>query len=566
VPTSTPQRLAIAAGLAAVAALAFHAVPGLPFIHFDDPEYVTGNPFLRGGLSREAVAWALTSSHAANWHPLTWVSHLVDVSLFGMDPRGHHAVNLLLHCANVALLFLLLERMTGDAGRSALAAALFALHPLRVESVAWVSERKDVLSAFFWIATTLAWVGWTRRRTAARYALVLLLFALGLASKQMLVTLPFTLLLLDAWPLRRIDAVRPTVRDLVPLVVEKLPLLALSATASVVTFLVQSGRGATRPMDRYPFPERLENAAASVWVYLADNVWPASLSVFYPHPEGPVSLPRLAGLLASLAAVTALAWVARRRAPWVTVGWLWFLGTLVPVLGLIQVGNQARADRYTYVPSIGLALIVAWSIPRLQAAWARRTVWAVAAALVALLGVLTVRQVEFWASDRVLFEHADAVTRRNWLAETVLGMDLERRGDVAGAAARYQRALQIHPQSPQALNNLGSILVGAGARDRGIALLQEAVRLWPGYTAAVANLGSALAESGRLAEGLGHLRTAAIQAPDDPAIRYNLGLALEEAGRPEEALVEYEAVIRLVPGDGQARASASRIRSKLGRP
>jgi protein O-mannosyl-transferase len=561
-------RALVVLGLVSLTALVFAGVLHLPFIQFDDAEYVTRNPFLRDGLTWSAAVWAATSAHAANWHPVTWLSHLIDVSVFGVSARGHHAVNLLLHCANVALLFVLLDRMTGAPWRSALATVLFALHPLRVESVAWVSERKDVLSAFFWLATTLAYAGWIRERTRARYAGLLVLFALGLASKQMLVTLPFTLLLLDAWPLGRIDLARPTWRMVRPRVREKLPLFGLSFAAAATTFVVQRQAGAARPMAEYSFLQRLENAGVSVLAYLGDTVWPASLAVFYPHPDTPLSFSRLAGSLALLAAITAVAWWARRRQPSLIVGWLWFLGTLVPVLGLVQVGNQARADRYTYVPSIGLAIILAWAIPGARlGSRGVRLAWSAAAALVvAALAALTVRQIGFWKDDRTLFEHALRVTERNWLSETAIGMELEREGDVAGAISRYERALAIRPSAPQALNNLGYLLAGIGQRDRGIALLRESVRLWPGYGAALANLGSALAESGQVEEGIGYLRRASSVAPADASIRYNLGLALLQAGRPGEALTEFDAVTRLAPGDVEARAQATRIRARMGRP
>jgi Flp pilus assembly protein TadD len=561
-------RAFVALGLAFLTALAFAGVLRLPFIQFDDAEYVTGNPFLRDGLTWSAAAWAATSAHAANWHPVTWISHLIDVSLFGMSPQGPHAINLLLHCANVALLYVLLDRMTGAARPSMLATALFAVHPLRVESVAWISERKDVLSTFFWLATSLAYVGWVRDRKPARYVAVLLLFALGLASKQMLVTLPFTLLLLDAWPLGRIDVARPAWRTAWPLVREKLPMFGLAIVAAATTFIVQRQAGAARPMAEYSFLQRLENAGVAVLAYLVDTVWPTSLAVFYPHPETPLSVARLAGSLGLLGTITALAWWARRRQPSLIVGWLWFLGTLVPVIGLVQVGNQARADRYTYIPSIGLAIIVAWAISgaRLRTRRAQVAGAVAAAAVVGTLAILTVRQVQFWRNDRTLFEHALQVTERNWLAETAIGMDLERKGDLPGAMARYERALAIRPTAPQALNNLGNLLVGIGQRDRGIALLRESVRHWPGYSSALANLGSSLAESGRVEEGIDYLRKAASIAPADASIRYNLGLALLQAGRPGEALAEFEVVCRLAPGDVEARALANRIRARLGRP
>lgn len=555
-------RIAIAFGLAALTAVVFRSVLDVPFIGFDDPEYVTRNPNVLGGLTPRAVAWALTAGHAANWHPLTWISHMLDVSLFGMAPAGHHATNLLLHCANAGLLFWLLSGATGATWRSALAAALFALHPLRVESVAWVSERKDVLSGFFWLAATLAYVGWVRAPGRRRYALVIGLFVLGLAAKPMLVTLPFVLLLLDAWPLRRIDLAALSPRAAWPLVREKLPLFALSAASAVVTFLAQSSWGAMRPMHDTPASRRLANALVSLAAYVGKAVWPDALAVFYPYPASPPSLPALLAAAVALAAATALAWRARRAYPYAIVGLLWFVGTLVPVLGIVQVGNQAMADRYTYVPSIGLLLVACWALPSApRRSGAEVASGLGAAALLAVLCALTLRQVDFWRSELRLFEHAAEVTGPNWVAETVIGMNLERRGEAAGAIARYRRALALRPDAPEALNNLGNALVSRGDAAEGIAYLREAVRIWPEYVAALSNLGAALCEAGRLAEGLPYLAQAVARSPDDAPARYNLGLALLDAGRLDDALAEFEAVVRLAPGDAEARAQVARLRS-----
>ena len=542
--TNKAIRLGIALALVLATTFALRGVLDLPFIQFDDPEYVTQNASVRNGLSWTGLGWALTAVHAANWHPVTWLSHMADVSVYGMAPTGHHATSLALHCVNVLLLFILLVKMTDAPWRSGLAAALFALHPLRVESVAWVSERKDVLSGFFWLTTTLAYVRWTRLRTWKAQVPVLTLFVLGLASKQMLVTLPFTLLLLDAWPLGRLDLSRPNPREIWSRVREKLPLFGLSAAAALTVYLVQAGAGAAKPVAQYSMLQRVENAGTSILAYLADTVMPTALAVFYPHPELPPSALTIAACFSLLVAVTGAAWWARRRFSFFIVGWLWFLGTLVPVLGFVQVGFQARADRYTYIPSIGLAMIVAWAVPAVK----KRSAWLVglvAATVLGTLAFLTARQVGYWTSDRALFEHALRVTDRNWLAETAIGADKERNGDLAGAAAHYQRALTIRPQAPQALNNLGNLLVGAGSKDQGIALLREAVRQWPGYPAALSNLGSALAESGRLEEGIGYLELAARAVPEDPSMRFNLGLALLQAGRLRDALREFEAVTRL---------------------
>ncbi len=556
-------RIALAVGLAAVTAAVFGRALGVPFIGFDDPEYVTQNAHVLEGLTPRAIAWALGTGHAANWHPLTWLSHLLDVTLFGLSPAGHHATSVALHCVNAALLLVLLARLTGAPGRSLLAAALFALHPLRVESVAWIAERKDVLSGFFWLATTLAYVAFVRARTRRRYLAVVALLALGLASKPTLVTLPFALLLLDAWPLGRLDLAHPSRAAAWPLVREKLPLFALSAASSAVTLATQGAWGALRPMQHVALPARIANAVVALVAYLAKTAWPASLAVFYPYPA-PAPPPLEVGLAAAaLLGATALAWRARRTHPFALVGWLWFAGTLVPVLGLVQVGAQSMADRYTYVPSIGIALIVAWAIPAPRSPRGRAAAAAAATLALAILSAVTIRQLGFWQSERRLFEHAADVTEGNWVAETAIGTDLERTGDAAGAIAHYRRALAFNPAAPQALHNLGNALVGRGETREGIAYLREAVRLWPRYVSALANLGAALCETRQLPEGLAVLAEAVRLAPDHVAARYNLAMALLDAGRTDEALAELDAVVRLAPSDVEARAQAARLRAVL---
>jgi Tfp pilus assembly protein PilF len=555
------NRLALAAGLAIATAATFHDATGLPFIGFDDPEYVTQNAHVLAGLTPRSAAWALTTSHASNWHPVTWLSHMADVSAFGLDPGGPHAVNAALHVISAVLLFLLLVRTTAAPWRSALAAALFALHPLRVESVAWVSERKDVLGTVLWLATMHAYVGWVRRPSPARGVLVASAFAAGLAAKPMLVTLPFALLLLDVWPLRRLAVAPLRARDVWPFVREKLPLFALSGATCAITILAQ--RGAMKPMERTPFLERAANAVVAIPAYVGKSVWPSGLAIFYPWRPRPVAIVAAAAL--ALVVASALAWRVRERRPYVLVGWAWFLGTLVPVLGLVQVGNQAMADRYTYVPSIGLCAIAAWALP-----WPRRRALAIAtgaAALgvVAVLGALTVRQIGFWRTERSLFEHALEVTEGNWVAETIVGVHLERAGDGEGAMARYRRALELNPRAPQALNNLGNALVARGRHREGIAYLAEAVRLWPAYAIGLANLGSALTEVGAVEESIPYLADAARRLPESTGIRFNLALALERAGRFDEALARFEEVVRSDPGDRAALAHAQRLRAWTGR-
>jgi protein O-mannosyl-transferase len=421
--------LVLGGALALLTVLAFLPSLGNGYVILDDPLYVTANREVRQGITLEGAAWALTANVANNWHPLTVLSHMLDVEVFGLPPVGHHLTSLLLHLAGVLLLFEALRRMTGAAYRSALVAALFAVHPTRVESVAWISERKDVLSGLFWMLALLAYLGWVRRPSAGRYLLVTLALALGLAAKPMVVTLPCVLLLLDFWPLGR--------RGLRGLIVEKIPLFALSAASSVVTLHYQ--RTSMAPLDVLPWDLRLANAAVSYVSYLGKAFLPRNLAVFYPFP---MEIPawKTAGAVLLLALVTALAVWRARKSPWLLVGWLWFLGTLVPVIGLVQVGRQAMADRYTYLPFVGLFLAVVWG----TAEWAERrgALRPVlgALAVLAILGLagMTRAQTRHWRDGVTLFRHALAVTGNNPLARQGLARALAaaQKAGVHGHAVR----------------------------------------------------------------------------------------------------------------------------------
>jgi hypothetical protein len=418
------------------------------FVNLDDGLYVTGNPHVRQGLTRESLAWAMTANVANNWHPLTLLSHLLDVQLFGLDPAGHHATSLLLHLANVLLLFAVLTKMTGAPGRSAAVAALFAVHPAHVESVAWVAERKDMLSALFWLLAMGAYERYARRPSPGRYLLVALAMALGLAAKPMVVTLPFALLLLDVWPLERLQL------GWKRLIIEKLPLLALSAASSLITLRYQ--RTSLAPLDVLPWSFRLAGAAVSYAAYLGKLLLPRNLAVFYPVP---LEIPawEILGAVTLLAAITAVSVWKARRAPWLLVGWLWFLGTLVPVIGLVQVGRQAMADRYTYLPSIGLFLAIVWGIWEL--AGERRVLLATAAAaVIALLAVGTWRQANYWKDSDALYRHALAVTHGNYLAHLGLAKALAAERDWNGAAEQYRAALALRPGLVEARSGLEAAL------------------------------------------------------------------------------------------------------------
>jgi hypothetical protein len=501
-PVSNRTRaIVLAAALVLATLAAYSSVVGNGFVHIDDNGYVTDNPHVQGGLSAGTVAWAMTTFRAGNWHPLTWLSHALDCQLYGLHPVGHHVTSLALHLANVLGLFFLLRRWTGSIGRSAFVAALFALHPLHVESVAWVAERKDVLSGFFCIATLWAYALWVERPGVGRYALVLVAFALGLMAKPMLVTLPFVLLLLDVWPLRRAGA---------PLVREKIPLFLLAAGSSVVTFLVQRDQGAMALGARLSAGLRIENAVVSYVAYIVQTIWPAGLGSFYPHPIDADSFGRVAGSALVLAAVSAAAILTRRTRPYVMVGWLWYLGTLVPVIGLVQVGAQARADRYTYLPLIGLSIAVAWAAVDVAANSrnGRRALVAVSLVLAATWTALTWRQVAYWKDDRALFGRIVELVPDNAAAHGMLGMVHLREGRIPEAIAEYQIALRLEPNYAQGHSNYGMALEIHGRSDEAISEYRAAVALDPNLAEAQHNLGTALMKAGFAEEGAAHLEAA----------------------------------------------------------
>jgi Flp pilus assembly protein TadD len=553
------------------------------FINFDDTQYVTENQHVQAGLTWNNLAWAFTTAHAGNWHPLTWLSHMLDCQLYGLNPAGHHLTNVLLHSASTVLLFLVLLGMTGSRWRSAFVAALFALHPLHVESVAWVAERKDVLSTLFWIFTLWAYLAYTQRPSVRRYLLILLVFALGLMAKPMLVTLPCVLLLLDYWPLKRIElgqsasglptASQPSTIAEKPgmqafrLLLEKTPLFVLAAASCVVTFVVQKSWGAVGALEVYPIKIRVANALVSYVKYMVKMIWPQNLAVFYPHPGQslPMWQAAAAGLLLLLISIAVIR--AGRRQPYLAVGWLWYLGTLVPVIGLMQVGGQAMADRYTYVPLIGLFIMAAWGVGDVVGSW-RYGKSALASAAISLLVALMVcasLQVKHWKNSLTLFEHALRVTENNYLAHLNLGAALADQGKAEEAITHYHRSLQIAPNYAEAYNNLGLALVQLGKNDEATAHYVKALQINPHCAIAHNNFGVVLTRQGEFDKAIAHFYYALNLRPDWVEVYNNLGNAFFIQGRFDQAIFYYSETLRLKPGYGDAHNNLAVALANRGR-
>ncbi len=540
---------AVCVFLAAAVWLAFGQAVHYRFINFDDGTYVYENPLVSGGLTAKGIAASFTSCHASNWHPLTILSHMLDCELYGLDAGKHHHTSLLLHAATAILLFLNLRKMTAALWPSAFVAAVFALHPLRVESVAWVAERKDVLSGFFFMLTLGAWLGYVRHpKSIPRYLLALLLFALGLMSKPMLVTMPFVLLLLDYWPLRRVGGSAPGSGPAWrPLLLEKIPLFLLSAASAITTLRVQ--HNAIRSTEAIPFSSRISNAVISYVIYLKQLVWPVNLAPFYPYPITPPSLTSIVLAVLILIAISAAAFFWRRQRPWFPVGWLWYLGMLVPVIGLVQAGSQARADRYTYLPQIGLALLATWFVLDLSKSWPQRR-WilgAVAVGIVATLMAVTRTQTGYWRDSETLWNHTLLCTTNNALAENNLGNELLRKGQLNDAIVHCRRALSIDPDYPDALNCLGFALYQTGQLDAATSQYQAALKLQPDFAAARNNFGMALLLAGRVDEAIDQFQAALATNPDMAETQNNLGACLVRKGQEESAIAHYRRAIELKP-------------------
>ena len=549
----------IAVGLVLLVGILYAPSGGFDSLDFDDGEYVYANPTVLEGLTGHGMEWALTAFHSANWHPLTWISHMLDVELFGPEPGAHHLVNAAFHAGNAVILLLVLRAATSAFWPSAMVAALFAVHPLNVESVAWISQRKSVLSTLFLFLAIGAYVSWTRRGGARRGLVVALLLALGLLAKPMLVSAPLLLLLLDFWPLSRWSGPL-RVRALI---LEKAPLFALVAAAGVATVLAQSKWKAMAPGANYPMTTRISNALVSCVAYLRDAVWPTRLACFYPHPASigeRTGLLQAVGAAALLAAITALAVAARKSRPWLLFGWAWYLIALAPVAGLVQVGSQARADRYTYVPMIGIFVAAVWELSaRVRENRIARRIAAGAGALVlGVFAVLASVQVGTWRDGGSLYVHALAVTRSNWLASNNLGNFRLAQDDPRRALALFQQAARMKPDYDQAYYNEGVALMALSRPAEAVQAYRESLRLDSSNTDGWVNLGFALLTLRRVPEGLQAYETALSQRRDDPMALHGAAVARATLGDSARALQYLARLERVDP------ARASDLRHDLG--
>lgn len=538
----------IAAALVVLTIAAYSSAGSLGFVTFDDPNYILANPQVSQGLTWSGLEWAFTTGHASNWHPLTWLSHMLDVEVFGVNPGPHHLINLLFHILNTLLLFVLLQRATGATGRSALVAALFALHPLHVESVAWVSERKDVLSTLFFMATLWAYITYTRDPVLRRYIAVFILLALGLMAKPMLVTLPFVLLLLDIWPLQRYQLECPDRRVAVKLVLEKLPLFALIIASSVITLLVQQEGGAINSFSQSPLGGRLSNVLVSYVMYIGNMFWPSGLAVLYPIPKI-IPLWQPLGSAVLMIMITFSVLKTLRRYPYLGVGWFWYLGTLIPVIGIIQVGSQSMADRYTYIPLIGLFIIVAWGAHDLlvRGTTKRAPIAITIALMLASLGAATWVQVQYWADAKSLWKRALSVTSTNYRAHVAYGSLLANEKRHKEAAAQFAAAIRIQPNYAEAQNKLGVEMAAMGRTDEAVLYYKAALKLRPNLGAAYTNLGNALIAQGRIEKALSYFEISLEINQDDPLALNSLGSAMDDLGRVDEAIALYRRALIINP-------------------
>jgi Tfp pilus assembly protein PilF len=550
-------RILIGMVLSMMVLISYWGVVENDFIGFDDPLYVTENLQVQKGLDRETAVWAFTTSQASNWHPLTWFSLMLDRELYGRNAAGYHWTNVILHLLGGLILFLALSRMTAAPWPSGLVAALFLIHPLHVESVAWVAERKDVLSGLFWMLGIWCYARYTERPGLVRYLWVILSFVCGMLSKPMVVTFPFVLLLLDWWPLRRRVGGKASWARLVW---EKIPLFLLSAAVSIITFLIQKENHAIAPLSAMPLGDRLANATVSYVAYLGKTFWPAGLSIFYPY-YGPPSLGYLLSALTLLILITVMAILLIHRRPYMLVGWLWYLGALVPVIGLVQVGSQAMADRYTYLPLVGAFIMAVWGFNDLLDGFrGRRAIWSfVSATVVVILVFLTQIQVSYWKDTPTLFGRALRNTEKNFMAHQMLAEGMAKAGDPAGAERHYREAIRSRPSFKQAYNCLGHLLMIQGKQDEASRLLEKVLQIDPAYVPAMKNLGDVRMRQGSFGNALSLYQKAVLLGGDDPELLNNYGVALFFQGEKKEAVLKIHAALRQKPNYPEARDNLRKI-------
>jgi tetratricopeptide (TPR) repeat protein len=546
-------------------------VLGFEFVNYDDDRYVTRNPMVQQGLTWESVKWAFSSTHAEFWHPLTWLSHMLDTQLFGLNPAGHHFSNLLLHIINTLLLFWIFATATGHQWRSYMVAALFALHPLHVESVAWVAERKDVLSTFFWMLTTLMYVGYAKNPGMRRYMQVSICLILGLMTKPMLVTLPFVFLLLDLWPLKRLNLPLPVKIDhksvwqqACLLIREKIPLFTITAVFSIITFIAQTADRHAGSFG-HPLDERLATSLVSYIIYLIKTVWPFQLAVFYPYPDR-YSFWQVAGAFLILAIITFGVIRAVQRCPYLPVGWFWYMGTFLPVIGIVQVGAHATADRYTYIPLIGIFIMIAWGFHHLLAGWRHQklVVCIGAPLIVGFFMAVAFTQIGHWQNSSLLFENALKNTRDNYLAYNNLGNIFFRKGQIEIAKNYYTSAIQIEPEFAVAHGNLGATLVRKGKIRQAIDQFNLALSIDPGQKGARQNLGNTLAAVESIRAEIATTKKIAETDSENHQLKYELGTLYQSLGETKNAIQQYERIPTTHPQFVPAVKQLAGIQKEIG--
>jgi tetratricopeptide (TPR) repeat protein len=551
--------------LVVVTLAAYWPVLNCEFVNYDDDKRVTENPNIKNGLNLESVIWAFTGPHFHMWHPLTSLSHLLDCELFGLDPTGHHLTSLLFHIASTVLLFSILKRMTVDFWPCLFVALAFAVHPLNVESVAWIAERMNVLSTFFWLLTIAVYIRYAERPGLGKFLLVVLVFGLSIMTKAMVVTLPFALLLLDFWPLGRFQwkpdsgeqdlseaespQLGPRRTALWRLFAEKVPLFVLSAILSVITFIVQRRGGTMSGLGSVPFRFRISNALVSYVAYIKKMIWPTRLAVFYPHPFDKLPMWQVVASAVLLIIITIAVILLIRRRKYPAMGWFWYMGILVPVIGLVQVGAQARADRYTYLPFIGLFIIIAWGLKDLSAKWKYRRIilGALSLAVLLALAICTRLQLRHWRNNQALFEHALAVTGDNFVMNNNYANILKKTGQFDKAIEHFHKALKAKPNSPEVYNNLGNVLHRLNRNVEAIKSYRKSLELRPDFPEAHYNLAIALDREGEIDEAVAEYRKALRYRPDNVDTLSNLGLVLAQKGNFNEAVEYYNKALQIEP-------------------